>query len=219
MSKKRILCFGDSLTWGFDPVSRTRLPEDSRWPRVLGEALGSEYEIIEEGQNGRTIASDDPAEGEKNGLKYIGPCMESHSPFDIIIIMLGSNDLKRKFSYSSMDIAGEMQIMIEKIKAYNHFRCGDSFKIVLMSPPFIADSIKESWLGDCFGYENSVKVSKELPDWYGQLAKMYDCYHFEASKYVVASDADGCHLDSENQRKLGQELAEFIKKMSDNLTK
>ena len=219
MAKKRVLCFGDSLTWGYDPNNRVRLLEDSRWPMVMQSVLGDDYVVIEEGQNGRTIATDDPTEGEKNGLKYIGPCLESQSPRDVVIIMLGSNDCKRKFAYSSMDIAGEMQIMIEKIKAYNHFRCGDSFKIILMSPPFIADSIKESWLGDSFGYENSVKVSKELPDWYGQLAKMYDLSHFEASKYVVASDADGCHLDGENQRILGTELAKFIKKMSDNLTK
>ena len=211
MSKKRILCFGDSLTWGYDPVNRVRLPEDSRWPRVLGAKLGDEYEIIEEGQNGRTIASDDPAEGEKNGLKYIGPCMESHTPFDYIIIMLGSNDCKRKFAYSAMDIAGEMQIFLEKVQSYNRYRCNNNFKVILMSPPFIADSIEDSWLGDSFGYKNAAKLSKELPDWYSQLAKMYDCHYFEASKYVKASDADGCHLDGENQRKLGSELATFIK--------
>ena len=115
MTKKRVLCFGDSLTWGFDPDTRQRFGEVARWPRVMGELLGGGYEVIEEGQNGRTIATEDPAEGEKNGLKYIGPCLESHSPLDIVIIMLGSNDCKRKFSYSSMDIAGEMQILLEKV--------------------------------------------------------------------------------------------------------
>ena len=78
-------------------------------------ALGDDYKVIEEGQNGRTIATEDPAEGEKNGLSYIGACLESHTPLDYVIIMLGSNDCKRKFSYSSMDIAGEMQIMLEKV--------------------------------------------------------------------------------------------------------
>ena len=103
---KRILCFGDSLTWGFDPATRTRFDEDSRWPCVMQQALGGDYKVIEEGQNGRTIATEDPAEGEKNGLKYLGPCLESHTPLDYVIVMLGSNDCKRKFAYSSMDIAG-----------------------------------------------------------------------------------------------------------------
>ena len=209
---KRILCFGDSLTWGYDPAKRIRFDEDSRWPCVMQKELGDDYRVIEEGQNGRTIATDDPAEGEKNGLKYIGPCLESHTPLDYVIIMLGSNDCKRKFSYSSMDIAGEMQIMLEKIQSYNRFRCNDQIKVILVSPPYIADSMKDSWLGDSFGYENSVKLSKELAPWYKQLAEMYNCTFVDASQYVKASDIDGAHLESEEQRKLGKILAEVIKK-------
>ena len=209
--KKRILCFGDSLTWGYDPDKRTRLPEDSRWPMVMQKLLGDDYFVIEEGQNGRTIATEDPAEGEKNGLKYIGPCLESHNPLDYVIIMLGSNDCKRKFSYSSMDIAGEMQIMLEKVSAYNRFRCSDSFKVLLISPPHVAESIKDSWLGDSFGFENSRKLSMELAGWYKQLSEMYGCGFIDASEHVKASDSDGCHLDAENQRILGKVVAESIK--------
>lgn len=210
MSVKRILCFGDSLTWGYDPFNRVRFDESIRWPRVMGQILGDEYEVIEEGQNGRTIATEDPAEGEKNGLTYIGPCLETHTPFDVLIIMLGSNDCKRKFSYSAMDIAGEMQILIEKVKAYNEFRCQNSFKIVLVSPPLISNAIKDSWLGDSFGYENAIKLSKELSDWYRKLSQMYGTEFIDAADYVKVSDADGVHMDADNQRKLGKILAEFI---------
>ena len=210
MSKKRVLCFGDSLTWGFDPDTRQRFDEDARWPRVMADVLGEGFEVIEEGQNGRTIATDDPAEGEKNGLKYIGPCLESHTPLDIVIIMLGSNDCKRKFSYSSMDIAGEMQILLEKVKAYNEFRCQNRFKIILVSPPLISGAIKDSWLGDSFGYETSSKLSSELADWYKKLASMYGTFFIDASGYVEASDSDGCHMDADNQRKLGKVIAGFI---------
>lgn len=213
MEKKRILCFGDSLTWGYDPDNRIRFPEDSRWPMVMRKLLGDDYVVIEEGQNGRTIATEDPAEGEKNGLKYIGPCLESHTPLDCVIIMLGSNDCKRKYSYSSMDIAGEMQILLEKVSAYNRFRCSDGFKIVLMSPPYIAESIKDSWLGDSFAYENSRKLTMELSGWYEQLANMYDCSFIDAAKYVKASDSDGCHLDADNQRILGKVVADHIKNL------
>ena len=212
---KRILCFGDSLTWGFDPDTRQRFDADSRWPRVMGALLGDGFEVIEEGQNGRTIATEDPAEGEKNGLAYIGPCLESHTPLDYVILMLGSNDCKRKFSYSSMDIAGEMQIMLEKIQSYNRFRCKDAFKVILVSPPFIADSMKDSWLGDSFGFENSVKLSKELAPWYKQLADMYGCIFVNAAEYVKASDIDGAHMESEDQRKLGKVLAEVIRKQEE----
>ncbi|MBQ4416282.1 MAG: acylhydrolase, partial [Butyrivibrio sp.] len=119
MERRRILCFGDSLTWGYDPVKQNRIDEDSRWTGVLQNLLGDGYRVIEEGQNGRTIATDDPAEGEKNGLRYVIPCIESHKPLDLMIVMLGTNDLKKKFSYTVMDIAGEMQIFLEKVLAYN----------------------------------------------------------------------------------------------------
>lgn len=212
MTKKRVLCFGDSLTWGFDPETRQRFPEESRWPMVLQEILGTGYTVIEEGQNGRTIATDDPSEGEKNGLTYVGPCLESQSPLDYMIILLGSNDCKQKFAYSSMDIAGEMQIFLEKVLAYNHFRLKDRFKVLLVSPPHIAESIHTSWLGDCFAYERARKLSMELAGWYRQLADMYGCLFLDAAEYVEASTADACHLDAENQRKLGRVVAELIMK-------
>ena len=210
---KRIVCFGDSLTWGYDPENRIRFSEEIRWTQVLQKKLGAEYTVIEEGQNGRTIATEDPAEGEKNGLKYLGPCMESQSPFDLLILMLGSNDCKRKFAYSSMDIAGEMQIMLEKVQSYNRFRCKDAFKVLLISPPYISEAIRDSWLGDSFGYENAVKLTKELAGWYKTLAEMYDCEYLDAAQYVQASDADGVHLDAENQKKLGDVIAERVKTM------
>ena len=210
-TKKRIICFGDSLTWGYDPDNKIRFGEDTRWTQVMQRTLGDGYTVIEEAQNGRTIATEDPAEGEKNGLNYIGPCMESHTPFDILIIMLGGNDCKRKFAYSSMDIAGEMQIMLEKVQSYNRFRCKDSFKVLLVSPPYIADSIRDSWLGDSFGYENARKVSLELADWYRQLAEMVHCHFLNGADFARASDSDGCHLDRENQRKLGEAAAAYVR--------
>ena len=209
---KSVVCFGDSNTYGHDPATGERLPDEVRWTCLLQKLLGDGYKVIEEGQNGRTIATEDPAEGEKNGLTYIGPCLESHAPLDYVILMLGSNDCKRKFSYSAMDIAGEMQIMLEKIQSYNRFRCNDRIRVILVSPPHIADSIKDSWLGDSFGYENSVKLSKELSSWYKQLADMYGCTFVDASGYVKVSDADGVHMDAEAQRKLGKVLAEVVLK-------
>ena len=209
--KKRILCFGDSLTWGFDPESQERFPEDSRWPSVLQKELDDSCQVLEEGQCGRTIATEDPAEGEKNGSSYILPCLESHSPLDLVIIMLGTNDCKQKFAYSSMDVAGEMKIFLEKVISYNHFRCNDQFKILLISPPVITDDIRGSWLEDCFGADHSKKVSSELALWYLKLSKIYHCSYLDVSECVAVSEADGCHLDAPSQRKLAMKIMEKIK--------
>lgn len=211
MEKKRILCFGDSLTWGYDPEKQVRFPEENRWPMVMEKILGEGYKVIEEGQNGRTIAHEDPAEGEKNGLTYLLPCLESHTPLDLLIIMLGTNDCKRKFSYSAMEIAGEMQIFLEKALSYNHFHCQDHFRILLIAPPHISDAIKDSWLGENFGYEYAVEVSKKISGWYRELAKQYHIHFLDAAEYVKVSDADGCHLDAQGQIQLGEAIASYVK--------
>ena len=216
MKKKRVLCFGDSLTWGYNPDTQERYDENTRWTGILQNMLGEEAVIIEEGQNGRTIATDDPAEGEKNGIKYIEPCMESQKPFDVIVIMLGSNDLKRKFNYAAMDIAGEMDIMLKKVKAYIHFSMNDSAKILLVSPPLIGEHIRDSWLGDSFGYERSREVSTELGSWYERLAATYGCSFIDASKYITASDTDSCHLTVEGNAILAKVIYDSLILMLEN---
>ncbi len=125
MRKKRIVCFGDSNTWGYDPVNHTRYDESTRWTMVLQSLLGEEYQLIEEGQNGRTIANPDPWEwGTKCGLDYALPMIETHNPFDLLIIMLGSNDLKKKFSLPAPDIAGSLQNMLMKDQGYATYQLG-----------------------------------------------------------------------------------------------
>ena len=211
MKKKRIVCFGDSLTWGANPEVIARFDEEDRWTMVLQDELGEGFQIIEEAQPGRTIANDDPAENDKNGIKYIVPCIESHDPFDLLIIMLGTNDCKRKYANAAMDIGGEMRLLVEKVMAFRQFRCISDFKIMIMSPPIISAAIKESWIGDSFGYENATKVSSGLAGWYKQTAEMYGLAFLNAAEYVKASDIDGVHLDPEEQRKLGKAVAEYIK--------
>ena len=209
--KKRILCFGDSLTWGADPADGGRLPEDCRWPTVLQARLGGDCAIIEEGQGGRTIASDDPTEGEKSGIRYILPCLESHSPFDLLIIMLGTNDCKRKFAYPIQDIGWEMERFLEKVMTHRHFACQDRYKVLLVSPPLISEAVCKSWLGDLFAYEEGIRKSRSLSSCFRQLAERYDCLFLNAADYAAVSDLDGIHLDGENQRKLGIAIADFIK--------
>ena len=91
---KNILCFGDSNTYGYIPIERKRYAYEERWPGLLAAALGGEYHIIEEGLNGRTTAFTDYLEPDRNALEYIGPCILSHAPLDLVIIMLGTNDTK-----------------------------------------------------------------------------------------------------------------------------
>ena len=81
---KVILCYGDSNTWGYDPVSQERLPRQVRWTGVLAQELGAGYYAIEEGLSGRMTVWQDPVEGlHKNGRTYLTPCLVSHQPIDL----------------------------------------------------------------------------------------------------------------------------------------
>lgn len=208
--KKRILCFGDSNTWGYNPVDGSRYDEHTRWPAVLQEKLGNDYCVIEEGQNGRTIACDDPWEGgNKNGTQYLLPMLESHMPLDYFIIMLGSNDLKTKFSLPAGDIAGGMLYMVER--AISYFKStGQKTKVVIVSPIQIGEGIGEGYFGNFFDAESAVERSKELARWYQLVAERLDCMFFDASKVAEAGKVDSLHLMPEGHRALAEAIYQVL---------
>ena len=138
---KNILCFGDSNTWGYDPSNQTRFSKDIRWTGVLQQLLGSKYNVIEEGLNGRTTNVN---EKQDHGLGYFRPfrsamdllsvLIETNSPLDLIIVMLGTNDLKTNFNQSSEMIAKNMRLVCESIIDNDYFQ---SKSIILVSPTHI----------------------------------------------------------------------------------
>jgi len=116
---KTILCYGDSNTWGYNPATGGRFSRDKRWTRVLVQELVDGYYVIEEGLNGRTTALSDPIEGpHKNGKEYLVPCLESHQPLDLVTIMLGTNDLKKRFSLSAFDIANGAGVLVDIVRQW-----------------------------------------------------------------------------------------------------
>ena len=213
MERIRILCFGDSLTWGYHPVTKERFGEEERWTGLLQRFLGDRYRVIEEGQNSRTIATDDPTKGEKNGLAYILPCLESQKPLDLLILMLGTNDMKRRYGYSAQDIAGEMERFLEKVWVYNHFHLADAMKILLLSPPVVGENVEETSMCDAFDLAHTVGISLELRDLYRQLAETYHCVYMDASAVVKVSPVDGVHLDAEGNRRLAEALKEKVEEI------
>ena len=132
---KRILCYGNSNTWGYDPLTLDRFDEHTRWTRVLGKALGSAYEVIEEGLNGRTTVWDDPIEGYKSGKEYLIPCLESHKPLDLVVILLGTNDLKLRFGLSAYDVAEGASVLVGIVQGSLTGVNGRSPQVLLLAPP------------------------------------------------------------------------------------
>ena len=113
---KRILCIGDSNTWGYIPGSGERYEKNVRWTGKLAQTLGENYEVIEEGMNGRTTAFTDKIEPGTAALDYLYPCLISQFPLDYIIVMLGTNDTKTRYGVNTVEIGYGLDEVLLKIE-------------------------------------------------------------------------------------------------------
>jgi len=203
-----VLCFGDSLTWGWNPVDRGRYPFEKRWTGILQKELGINFHIIEEGLNGRTTIWDDPVEGEKNGKKYLVPCLESHKPLDLVIIMLGTNDLKLRFNKSAFEIAAAADSLAQIVQKSRTGRNYQSPEVLLISPPPLGKltNWEEMMEG---GYEKS----KKLAQYYEMFAKDNQYHFLNAGEFVKTSDLDGLHWEEGENLKFGKAIADKVKQL------
>jgi len=209
---KRILCYGDSNTWGYDPVTQTRFDDNTRWTRVLAAALGAAYEIIEEGLNGRTTVWDDPIEGElasdKNGRAYLGPCLQSHAPLDGVILMLGTNDLKRRFGLPASDIALGAKALVGVIQRSRSGRGNGAPPVLLLAPPPLAALREGMALAEMF--EGGEAKSMRFSELYARVAQETGCAYFDTATLIRSSPVDGIHFEAAEHRLLGEGLKERI---------
>ena len=219
MDVKTIVCYGDSNTWGYVPsVERSendvfeRYPRDVRWPGVLAALLGDGYHIVEEGLNGRTTAFNDILGKYRNGAKYLGVCLTTNKPVDLLIFMLGVNDTKRHLLQSPHGIARGLEKLIRIAGSGAYGPDGGRPEILVISPARIREEILESWLNAEFD-QSSIQKSQELAELYFDVAKRRGCYYMNASVYAKTSKIDGLHLDAGNYRKLAEAVAVKVKEI------
>jgi lysophospholipase L1-like esterase len=203
---KTILCYGDSNTWGYNPATAERFARDVRWTGILRRELGDGYHVIEEGLNGRTTVWDDPIEGYKNGKEYLIPCLETHRPLDLVVLMLGSNELKMRFSLSAYDIAQGAGVLVDIIQKSATGANGSAPKVLLMAPPPVAKLTEFAEM-----FEGAEAKSRRLAEHYKRVADEYGCEFLDTSKVIVSSDIDGIHLEADEHRKLGNAVAARVK--------
>lgn len=212
MNPKAILCFGDSNTWGYLPGTGRRHPRNVRWPGVLQAALGPNFHVIEEGLCGRTTVLDDPSRLAKNGLTYLRPCLDSHAPLDLLILMLGTNDLKNRFGLSAADVAVNIAMMLHVVRQGGYLIEGTSPPVLLIAPPHVRPMTD---LGDL--YAGAQEKSRQLARHYKAVADKAGCSFFDAAEVATASSADGVHLDVDDHRRLGERIATIVSEMLGNL--
>jgi lysophospholipase L1-like esterase len=205
---KTVLCFGDSNTWGRSPHSTVRHPPENRWPNVMAQELGPEFLVIPEGLNGRTTVWDDPIEEHRCGKAYLPACLLSHHPLDAVVLMLGTNDLKKRFSVSAFDIGRSVGLLLDIILKSGTGPDGQAPKVLLVSPPPLG---KLSEFAEMF--EGAAEKCAGLPARYREHAQARGCRFFDAGGVVRASDADGIHLEASDQVKLGVALAPMVRSL------
>jgi len=201
-----ILCYGDSNTWGSDPATGGRHPSHLRWPGVLRAALPPACEVIEEGLRGRTTLCDDPFEDGRNGLPYLGPCLLSHAPLDLVVLMLGTNDVKAFLPHDAAGIAAGAGRLVRAVRASGAGPNDGAPAVLLIAPPpvEVARPLTEVW-----GFTPlSVERSRALPAFYRAVAEDLRCPFLDAGSLVQVSGIDGVHFDPAAHERLGRAVAE-----------
>lgn len=206
---KHILCFGDSNTFGTkDFTVPDRFDLQTRWTGLLARTLGNEFRIIEEGMPGRTTAFNDPLRDYRSGRHYLVPCLNSHRPLDLVITMLGTNDLQMRFSASPTDIATGIEILVDIIQKAGAGPNSCVPKILIIAPPPIGaiDPLEEPcWTG---AYEKC----GQLPKRYESVAGRYGCDFINSQAFLSVDDLgpDGLHLAESGHAKLGKHVAHRV---------
>ena len=205
-----IVCYGDSNTWGYDAETGRRFPWEVRWPGVLQSLLGGDFRIIEEGQPGRTTVWDDPIEEHRNGKPVLYSTLECHSPIDMVILMLGTNDLKPRFSVNAFDIAAGAERLVRIIQT--HLPDGQDAppKVLLVCPAPVDEKVDEGAIAGMFTAAHSSAVSRALPAEFEKVARQWDCLYLNAGDYVHTSPVDSVHFTADSHAALARAMAPLI---------
>jgi lysophospholipase L1-like esterase len=220
MNRKRILVFGDSNSWGFAPCAANettiRYDASTRWPTVMAARLGSAVELVEEALSGRTTDLDDfeidlpwaHLRGAVfNGAKLLPAILASHLPLDLVIIMLGTNDLKKRFKRSSQKIA-IASLGLARLIAECEGGVATAYptpKVLIVAPPPLGTGFHdpEEWAG---GNEKSLELGSALRD----AAAVANLPFLDAGEVIATDGQDGIHFSAEAQVKLGEAVAKKV---------
>lgn len=206
--KKTIVCYGDSNTYGYNTTTGGRFDETKRYPRLLAALLGEDYHIVEEGLCGRTCVIDDPDIEGRNGLTYLSPCLMSHRPIDLLLIMLGTNDVKEQFFCTPEQIKDGLLCLIKKAQQTPAFR-SQKPNILVLAPIPIEEDYATAAFAASMGHGCSQK-SKKLTPLFETVAKQTGSHFLYAGDYASVSHFDYVHLDEQGHVSLAKALAKKI---------
>lgn len=206
---KEILAFGDSLTWGAHPETGGRHPFEARWPSVLAEGLGGRARVIAEGLGGRTTSFDDHAAPcERNAVRTLPLLLGSHYPLDLVIIMLGTNDLKPFLGGFAAGAQMGMKRLVQLVRGYPWANGATVPQILVVAPP----PCGPSHAGPP-AQNRSIAESERFAPLYRALAEEMGTGFFDAGTVARPSMADGVHLEQADTIAIGRALIPVVEGM------
>lgn len=208
---KTILAYGDSITWGSNPeAGGQRHARENRWPNVLAAGLGPGFEVINEGLRGRTTGFDDAlADCDRHGARLLPTLLYTHAPLDLVILMLGTNDLKPIQAGSWAGAMLGMKRCLEITRSHAFRLPGmPAPKVLLVAPPRIVPTA-DPFYAELF--DGAVAASEKLAEAYKLLSIEFETGFFDAGSVAKASPIDGVHLDAANTRAIGEGLVPIVR--------
>ena len=209
--RRHIVCLGDSNTYGYRPEGPLfRFSEEERWTCLLQSLLGREYLILEEGLPGRTTVFEDPVEEGLSALPYLYPCLKSHAPVDLLVVMLGSNDTKERLNANACAIGKGLTRLVRKAQSIDCWQPGAAPNILIIAPLAISKEVERSSVAQEMGV-GCVEKSLRVPGQFRAAAKALGCHFLDANRLgLVYNQVDHMHLTLESHRKLAEALARLI---------
>jgi lysophospholipase L1-like esterase len=209
---KTILCYGDSITFGSSPITGgPRHRYEDRWPTVLEAGLGGAARTIAEGLGGRTTVHDDwSGLTDRNGARLLPTILATHWPLDLVVIMLGTNDLKPFLGQTAIEASIGMRRLSQIISAHAAVEKVAAPKIIFVAPPHIRETDHPEMLVR-FGGDRTISESRLFAKWYRFRAEEEAVGFFDAGSVAEADPADGVHLDARNTRAIGEGLVPVVK--------
>lgn len=208
---KSVLCYGDSLTWGYDASGPARHAYGDRWPSVLQAGLGSDVNVIADGLNGRTTAFDDHlAECDRNGARILPTVLHTHLPLDAVIFLLGTNDLKPGIAGTALLATQGMRRLLTLTRNHASPMYEMPSDILVIAPPPFRETAEP---GFAAMFAGGVEQSRMLGSLYADLADEQGVGFFDASSVAETTPIDGVHLDAANTRAIGKALVPITKAM------
>ncbi len=213
MTTRALLCYGDSNTYGTPPMrvlgEMRRFGPEERWPGILAAELGAGWRVIDEGLPARTTVHPDPIAGvHKNGLAVLPAILESHAPLDLVVLMLGTNDLKIRFAVPPVEIADSVAKLVLCVQQSFTGLGGAAPRVLLVCPPPV---IETGCLAEIFA--GGAAKSAALAGHYEAVARRFGAAYLDAGSLLASSPLDGVHLDADAHRTLGQAVAARIAEM------